>query len=98
VVEGGESIVERCSTNEDARRQDFLIADERSLALLSILRSLRVPLTALFSSAHIGYVTPLTKLRGEEQQVFAQRDQKVEAARETRKAKRKAATQPAAIA
>jgi transposase InsO family protein len=39
----------------------------------------------------IGYVTPLTKLRGEEQQVFAERDRKLEAARERRKAQRQAA-------
>jgi transposase InsO family protein len=39
----------------------------------------------------IGYVTPLTKLRGEEQQVFAERDRKLEAARERRCVKRAAA-------
>jgi len=36
----------------------------------------------------IGYVTPLTKLRGQEKQVFDERDRKLEAARERRKAKR----------
>ena len=45
----------------------------------------------------IGYVTPLTKLRGEEKQVFAERDRKLEAARERRKANR-AATSGQAIA
>lgn len=41
----------------------------------------------------IGYVTPLTKLRGQEKQVFDQRDRKLEAARERRKAKRQAVAQ-----
>jgi transposase InsO family protein len=40
----------------------------------------------------IGYVTPLTKLRGEEQQVFAERDRKLEAARERRKVNRQVAS------
>ena len=39
----------------------------------------------------IGYVTPLTKLRGEERQVLAERDRKLEAARERRQANRQAA-------
>lgn len=41
----------------------------------------------------IGYVTPLTKLRGEEKQVFTERDRKLHAARERRKAKRAAKQQ-----
>jgi transposase InsO family protein len=41
----------------------------------------------------IGYVTPLTKLRGQDKQVFEQRDRKLEAARERRKAKRQATAQ-----
>jgi putative transposase len=41
----------------------------------------------------IGYVTPLTKLRGQEQHVFDERDRKLEAARERRKAKRQVATE-----
>ena len=36
----------------------------------------------------IGYVTPRTKLEGNEKQVFAERDRKLEAAREQRRAKR----------
>jgi transposase InsO family protein len=43
----------------------------------------------------IGYVTPLTKLRGQEQQVFDERDRKLEAARERRRAKRSAAASSA---
>jgi putative transposase len=43
----------------------------------------------------IGYVTPFTKLRGEEKQVFAERDRKLEAARERRKALRQAAADQA---
>lgn len=39
----------------------------------------------------IGYVTPLTKLLGQEKQVFAQRDRKLEDARERRKVNRQAA-------
>jgi len=41
----------------------------------------------------IGYVTPLTKLRGQEKEVFDQRDRKLEAARERRKAKRQTITE-----
>ena len=41
----------------------------------------------------IGYVTPLAKLRGQEKQVFDERDRKLEAARERRKAKRQATAQ-----
>jgi len=36
----------------------------------------------------IGYVTPQTKLEGKEKQVFAERDRKLEAAREQRRIKR----------
>jgi transposase InsO family protein len=36
----------------------------------------------------IGYITPLTKLEGREEQIFKERDRKLEAAREKRKAKR----------
>jgi putative transposase len=43
----------------------------------------------------LGYVTPLTKLRGEQQQVFDERDRKLEAARERRRAQRAAVAQPA---
>jgi putative transposase len=39
----------------------------------------------------IGYITPKDKLEGREQTIFAQRDQKLEAARERRKAQRRAA-------
>lgn len=39
----------------------------------------------------IGYVTPLTKLRGEETQVFTERDRKLEDARERRKVNRQVA-------
>ena len=39
----------------------------------------------------IGYVTPLTKLRGEEKQVFTERDRKLEDARERRKVNRQVA-------
>ena len=39
----------------------------------------------------IGYVTPQTKLRGAEKQVFAERDRKLEAARERRQVNRQAA-------
>lgn len=46
----------------------------------------------------IGYVTPLTRLRGEQQQVFAARDRKLESARERRKANRQAAAPAQAIA
>ncbi len=41
----------------------------------------------------IGYVTPQTKLEGREKQVFTERDRKLEAAREERKAKRMRASQ-----
>lgn len=43
----------------------------------------------------IGYVTPLTKLRGQEQQVFDERDRKLEAARERRRVQRAAAASSA---
>ncbi len=36
----------------------------------------------------IGYVVPKAKLEGREKQIFVERDQKLEAARESRKAKR----------
>jgi putative transposase len=36
----------------------------------------------------IGYVTPQTKLKGKEQEVFQERDRKLEAAREERRSKR----------
>ena len=39
----------------------------------------------------IGYVTPLTKLAGRDKQVFAERDRKLEEARERRKTNRQAA-------
>lgn len=39
----------------------------------------------------IGYVAPLTKLEGRDQQVFTERDRKLEQARERRKAKRQTA-------
>jgi len=38
----------------------------------------------------IGYVTPMDKLQGRAETIFAQRDAKLTAAREARKAKRKA--------
>ena len=41
----------------------------------------------------IGYVTPQTKLEGREKQVFAERDRKLEAAREQRRIKRMQARQ-----
>jgi putative transposase len=44
----------------------------------------------------IGYVTPLAKLDGREQAIFAERDRKLEAARERRKQKRQA-QRPAAL-
>ena len=43
----------------------------------------------------IGYVTPKDKLEGREQEIFAARDRKLEAARERRKAKRQVARQAA---
>jgi transposase InsO family protein len=43
----------------------------------------------------IGYVTPLAKLEGREQAIFAERDRKLEAARERRKQKRQAQRQAA---
>ena len=43
----------------------------------------------------IGYLTPKDKLEGREQEIFAARDRKLEAARERRKAKRQAARQAA---
>jgi putative transposase len=43
----------------------------------------------------IGYVTPLAKLQGREQAILAERDRKLEAARERRKQKRHAARQAA---
>jgi len=41
----------------------------------------------------IGYVTPHTKLAGQEKDVFAARDTKLEVARETRRFRRAAARQ-----
>ncbi len=46
----------------------------------------------------IGYVAPLTKLEGRDKQVFAERDRKLEEARERRKANRQAAAANQAIA
>jgi putative transposase len=43
----------------------------------------------------LGYVTPQAKLEGREQAIFAERDRKLEAARERRKEKRQAARQAA---
>jgi len=43
----------------------------------------------------IGYVTPKDKIEGREQAIFAERDRKLEQARERRKAKRQAARQAA---
>jgi len=43
----------------------------------------------------IGYLTPKDKLEGREQEIFAARDRKLEAARERRKAKRQAARETA---
>jgi putative transposase len=43
----------------------------------------------------LGYLTPQDKLEGREQLIFAERDRKLEAARERRKAKRQAARQAA---
>ena len=43
----------------------------------------------------IGYVTPLAKLQGRDQAILAERDRKLEAARERRKVKRQAARQAA---
>jgi putative transposase len=43
----------------------------------------------------LGYVTPETKLKGHEKQVFAERDRKLEAARERRRAHRAAAASSA---
>ena len=39
----------------------------------------------------IGYVTPADKLAGREQEIWAERDRKLEAAREERKVRRQAA-------
>ncbi|MCI0414624.1 integrase core domain-containing protein [bacterium] len=41
----------------------------------------------------IGYITPLAKLEGREKQIFAERDRKLEAAREQRRIARQAAAQ-----
>ena len=41
----------------------------------------------------IGYVTPQAKLEGRDQAILAERDRKLEAARERRKQKRQAARQ-----
>jgi hypothetical protein len=41
----------------------------------------------------IGYVTPLAKLEGREKQIFAERDRKLEAARELRRVARQATAQ-----
>ena len=41
----------------------------------------------------IGYVTPYTKLAGKEKELFAQRDEKLEAARERRRLRRAEAIQ-----
>jgi len=38
----------------------------------------------------IGYVTPAAKLAGRDQEIFAERDRKLDAARETRRATREA--------
>jgi putative transposase len=43
----------------------------------------------------LGYITPKDKLEGREQVIFAERDRKLEQARERRKAKRQAARRPA---
>ena len=43
----------------------------------------------------IGYVTPQAKLEGREPAIFAERDRKLEAARERRKQKRQAQRQAA---
>ena len=43
----------------------------------------------------LGYVTPQDKLEGREKVIFAERDRKLEAARQRRKAKRQAAREPA---
>jgi putative transposase len=43
----------------------------------------------------IGYVTPEAKLQGRDQAILAERDRKLEAARERRKEKRQAARQAA---
>jgi hypothetical protein len=43
----------------------------------------------------IGYVTPKDKLQGKEKAIFAERDRKLEAARERRKAQRRAAREAA---
>ena len=43
----------------------------------------------------LGYVTPQAKLQGRDREIFAERDRKLEAARERRKAKRHAARQAA---
>ncbi len=45
-----------------------------------------------------GYVAPLTKLEGRDKQVFAERDRKLEEARERRKTNRQAAAANQAIA
>jgi hypothetical protein len=39
----------------------------------------------------IGYITPADKLAGHEREIFAERDRKLDAAREKRKAAREAA-------
>ena len=41
----------------------------------------------------IGYVTPKDMLEGRQQQIFAERDRKLEAARELRRLRRQAAAQ-----
>jgi transposase InsO family protein len=46
----------------------------------------------------LGYVTPADKLAGRETAIYAQRDQKLEAARERRRAKRQAVRAAAAVA
>jgi transposase InsO family protein len=43
----------------------------------------------------IGYITPQAKLQGRDQEIFVERDRKLEAARERRKEKRRAARQAA---
>jgi hypothetical protein len=43
----------------------------------------------------IGHITPKDKLEGKEKAIFAERDRKLEQARERRKARRQAAHQPA---
>jgi transposase InsO family protein len=66
------------------------LADARRLVSQYVLHYNHVRLHSA-----IGYVTPETKLKGQEKQVFAERDRKLEAARERRRVRRAAAANSA---